>query len=54
MICILLSAFVGLCIEFIVTVTSIIIIIIIINGLILINGALCRRVKTIKEPETFL
>jgi len=54
-ICILLSAFVGWCIEFVVTVMSIIIIIIIIiiHRLILINDSLCRCMKIIKEPIMF-
>lgn len=47
-ICILLSAFVGWCIEFIVVIMSIII-----NRLILNNDALCTRMKTIKEPVMF-
>ena len=47
-ICILLSAFIGWCFEFFVTVT-----IIIIHRLIFINDALCRRMEIIKEPVMF-
>ena len=48
-ICILLSAFVGWCVEFVVTVTGIIIT----HRLTLINDVLCRRIKIIKEPVMF-